>query len=163
MAACIHILFNSSFMIISLIRCYIIYALDKASLNKVTGEHLRNCIFRLFFLEKLIVTQMVKNLPAFYGTQGFIITKARHWTLYWTSWIQSTPYFFRTLFFYNILPSVYVSQVVSSLQIVWLKFLICHLSHASYMPWPNNMWWTIKIMNEALYTIFSSFLLLHLF
>jgi hypothetical protein len=33
--------------------------------------------------EKLIVTQLVKNIPLSYGTRRFItvFTKARHWTL----------------------------------------------------------------------------------
>jgi len=33
-------------------------------------------------LEKLIVTQLVKKFPTFYGT--------RHWSLSWARWIQST-------------------------------------------------------------------------
>jgi hypothetical protein len=34
-------------------------------------------------LEKLIVTQLVKKFPAFYGTQKFItvFTTAHHWSL----------------------------------------------------------------------------------
>jgi hypothetical protein len=34
-------------------------------------------------LDKLIVTQIVKKFPAFYGTRRFItvITTARHWSL----------------------------------------------------------------------------------
>jgi hypothetical protein len=34
-------------------------------------------------LEKLIVTQLVKKLPAFYGTRRFIavFTKARYWSV----------------------------------------------------------------------------------
>jgi len=35
----------------------------------------------------------VKNLPAFYGALRFItvFTRARHWSLSWARWIQSTP------------------------------------------------------------------------
>jgi len=39
------------------------------------------------------VAQMVKILPKFYGHHNFIITltRARHWSLSWARWIQSTP------------------------------------------------------------------------
>jgi hypothetical protein len=45
------------------------------------------------FLEKLIVTQLVKKFPTFYGTQRFIteFTRACHWSLSQVRWIQSTP------------------------------------------------------------------------
>jgi len=44
-------------------------------------------------LEKLTVTQLVKKLPAFYGSRRFITVsaRARHWSLFWTKWIQFTP------------------------------------------------------------------------
>jgi hypothetical protein len=47
---------------------------------------------RILF-EKLIVTQLIKNILLSYGTRRFItvFTKARHWTLSWASWIQFTP------------------------------------------------------------------------
>jgi hypothetical protein len=44
-------------------------------------------------MDKLvIVTQLVKKFPTFYGTQSFItiFTRARHWYLFWARWIQST-------------------------------------------------------------------------
>jgi hypothetical protein len=43
-------------------------------------------------LEKLIVTQLVKKFLVFYGTRRFItvFTRARHWSLYHATWIQST-------------------------------------------------------------------------
>jgi hypothetical protein len=46
---------------------------------------------RVYF-EKLIVTQPVKKLPVFYATRMFItvFTTARHWSLFWARWIQST-------------------------------------------------------------------------
>jgi hypothetical protein len=46
-----------------------------------------------FFLEKLTVTQLVKKFSAFYGTRRFItvFTTARHWSLSWARWTQSTP------------------------------------------------------------------------
>ena len=44
-------------------------------------------------LDKLIGFQLVKKLPAFYGTQRFItaFTSARHLSLSWASSIQSMP------------------------------------------------------------------------
>jgi hypothetical protein len=44
-------------------------------------------------LQKLTVTQLVKKLPTFYGTRIFIamFTRARHWSLSRTRWMQSTP------------------------------------------------------------------------
>jgi hypothetical protein len=45
-------------------------------------------------LEKLVVTQLVKKFPAFYGTRRFItvFTRARHWSLSWARCIQSTTF-----------------------------------------------------------------------
>jgi len=44
-------------------------------------------------LEKLIVTQLVKKLPVFYGTRRFItvFTRACHKCLSWARCIQFTP------------------------------------------------------------------------
>jgi hypothetical protein len=46
-----------------------------------------------FILGKLTVAQLVNKFPAFYGTRRFItvFTTARHWSLSWARWIQSTP------------------------------------------------------------------------
>jgi len=43
-------------------------------------------------LEKIIVAQLVKKFPTFYGTRRFIIvfTRARQWSLSCSRWIQST-------------------------------------------------------------------------
>jgi hypothetical protein len=49
--------------------------------------------WRMLF-QKLIVTQLVKQQPAFFNGNRRIITvltKARHWTLSWASRIQSSP------------------------------------------------------------------------
>jgi hypothetical protein len=44
-------------------------------------------------LEKLPTVQLLKNFPAFYGILRFItvFTRALHWSLSWTSLIQSIP------------------------------------------------------------------------
>jgi hypothetical protein len=45
------------------------------------------------FLRNWQYSHLVKNLPAFYGTRGFITVfiRARHRSLSWAAWIQSTP------------------------------------------------------------------------
>jgi hypothetical protein len=61
---------------------------------------------RILF-EKLIVTQLVKNITLSYGTRKFItaFTKARHRTLSWTSWIQFAPSILISLRSILMLPS----------------------------------------------------------
>jgi hypothetical protein len=51
-------------------------------LEETASRYLLNPWCRILF-EKLIVTQLVKNIPLSYGTRRFItvFTKARHWTL----------------------------------------------------------------------------------
>jgi hypothetical protein len=51
---------------------------------------------------------VVKKFTTFYGARRFIIefTTARHWTLYWARWIQSTPSHFISLRSNIILPSL---------------------------------------------------------
>jgi len=57
--------------------------------------------------EKLTVTQLLKKFSAFYGTWRFItvLTRARHWSLCWARWIQSTPSHSISLRFILILSS----------------------------------------------------------
>jgi len=57
-------------------------------------------LWRRVLLGKLIVNQLVKKSPVFYGTLRFIImfTEGRHWTLPRAMWIQSTQP--RTVFKY---------------------------------------------------------------
>jgi len=44
-------------------------------------------------LKKPTVTNLVNKFPAIYGIRGLIIvfTRTYHWSLSWSSWIQSTP------------------------------------------------------------------------
>jgi hypothetical protein len=46
-------------------------------------------------LQNLTVVQLLNKFPAFYVTEIIIIvfTRAHHWSLSWTCWIQSTPQF----------------------------------------------------------------------
>jgi len=47
----------------------------------------------IIYLEKLMFAHLIKKFPTFYGTQKIIavITRSRHWTLFWAGWIQSNP------------------------------------------------------------------------
>jgi hypothetical protein len=40
--------------------------------------------------ERRIVSQIVKESPAFYRTRKFVTVTAYHWSLSWARWIQST-------------------------------------------------------------------------
>jgi len=44
--------------------------------------------------EKLIVAQLAKTFPSFYGTRRFItvFTTACHWTLSWSGWSSPHPH-----------------------------------------------------------------------
>jgi len=58
-------------------------------LNKWQWTHIKSRILHM----KLIVTQLIKKFPTFYGTHKFItlFTRACLWSLSWARWIQSTP------------------------------------------------------------------------
>jgi hypothetical protein len=45
-------------------------------------------------LEKIIFAQLVKKFPTFYSTRRTIImfAGARHWSLFWATWTQFTPF-----------------------------------------------------------------------
>jgi hypothetical protein len=50
----------------------------------------------------LIFAYLIEKVPVFYATRRFIIvcTRARHCTLSWTTWVQSTPSHSMNLIFY---------------------------------------------------------------
>jgi len=62
-------------------------------------------------LQKPTVIDLVKKFPTFYETKkkGFItvFTRARHWSLSWGTWIQST--YHTSLIFILILTYIYAS------------------------------------------------------
>jgi hypothetical protein len=110
--------------------------------------------WRRVLIEKLTVTQRVKNFPTFYGIRRFIIafTGARHWSLSWATRTQSTLFHPISLRFVLII-SYHLRQVPNGL----LTFKYCnrnfvhisHLSQACYRPrlshkfrldHPNNTW-----------------------
>jgi hypothetical protein len=80
-------------------------------------------------LEKLIITQLVKQLPAFCGTRRFIIffKRSRHWSLYSARCILSTPSHRISLRSILMLSSYLclVFLLISSLQVFRPKFCIC--------------------------------------
>jgi hypothetical protein len=55
-------------------------------------EHWHICLPSDVLLWKLIVAQLIKKIPAVYGSRRFIsvLTRARQLSLSWTTWIQST-------------------------------------------------------------------------
>ena len=56
-------------------------------------KYLLSCSMEQILLEKLIGSQPVKKLPAFYGTRSFItsFTSARHLSVSWATSIHSMP------------------------------------------------------------------------
>ena len=64
-------------------------------------------------LEKLVVPQLVKNFPEFYGTRNFtsVHTSTQRVSQSWASSIQSnTPNYFLKIYFNIILPSTALSS-----------------------------------------------------
>jgi len=107
-------------------------------------------------LEKLIVTQIVKNFPAFYGTQRFItvFTRACHWSLFSAKWIQSTHSqpislksilmlslylclgLLRGLFPLGFPTKILCTFLIFAMHAIWPSQLILLFHH------PNNKWWS---------------------
>jgi hypothetical protein len=91
--------------------------------------------------EKLTVAQVIKKFITIHETP---FTTARHWSLSWATWIQST--FFQLISLTSILKLP--SQMVSSLQVAFLILHACYMPRPSY-SWsdhPNNIWWRVEIM-----------------
>jgi hypothetical protein len=113
-------------------------------------------------LEKLTGLQLVKKLPAFYGTRRFVtaFTSARHLPLSWASSNQCTTYFIQ-IYLNIILPSTPGSPQWSlSLRFSHQNPLYtCPLSHTCYMPrpshssrfyHPNNIGWGVQIIKPLI-------------
>jgi len=108
-----------------------------------------------YSMEKLTGSQLIKIIPAFYGTRRFItpFTSARHLSLSWASLIQSTTP--QPSWYY---PAIYawVLQVVSFPQVPHrTPIYTSPLTHTRYMPHPshssrldhlNNIVWRVKII-----------------
>jgi hypothetical protein len=109
-------------------------------------------------LEKLIVTQLVKKFPAFYGTWRFItvFTRARHWSLSWARWIQSThshPTSLRSILILSpplclglprgLFPSGSPSRTLHVFHISPMRATYPAPSHPPWFDHPNNTWWGV--------------------
>ena len=112
-------------------------------------------------LEKLTGSQLVKKFPTFYVTRRFItaFTSARHLSLSWASFIQSsTP---KSHFLKIHLNIILPSTPRSPKWFLSLRFphqnpvYTSTLTHTCYMPClshscrfyhPNNVWWAVQII-----------------
>jgi hypothetical protein len=91
-------------------------------------------------LEKLTVTQIVKNFPAFRVTRRFsaVFTTVRHWSLSWTRRIQSTSFHCFPMVHSNIFlpmprPSAWsVAAYTSPLRLILFSVSL-HNTHSTYL------------------------------
>jgi hypothetical protein len=113
---------------------------------------------RRVLLEKLIVTQLVKKFPTFYGTRRFItkFTRARHRSIPWARWIQPTASNPTPLKTHSNI--ILRSTVRSSERSLPFRFsdhispLPCVLHVLPILsPWldrPNNNSWRVQVMKK---------------
>jgi hypothetical protein len=116
--------------------------------------------------EKMTVAQLVKKFPASFGIRMFIavFTRARHLSLSWASWIQSTlSHPRRSRYILLILSSQLRICLPSGLLLSGFPDntftgVCSHLPHACHMPhpfhslWfdhPNNIWWQGQIKSPS--------------
>jgi len=103
-------------------------------------------------LEKIIITQLVKKFSTFYGTHMFVtmFTRARHWSLSWAGYIQSTTS--HPLYLISIL--ILSPHLCVGLSSGLFKFsnqnIVCisHVSHACYMPHLCNSSWILRLISK---------------
>jgi hypothetical protein len=114
-------------------------------------------------IENLTVTQLVKKLPAFYGTRIFItlFTTARHWSLPWVSCIQSTPSHSASLKSILILSSHLRLGLPSGFAPSGFcdKNFACnsHFIPSYYIPYPSHLFdWIVLITIGEVYKLWSS-------
>ena len=102
--------------------------------------------------------QLVKKFPTFYGTRRFItaLTRARHLSLSWASYIQSTTHFPK-IHPNIILPSTPGSpqwspslsfphqNPVHSSPLLHRRYMPCP-SHSSWFYHPHNIGWGVQII-----------------
>jgi len=116
--------------------------------------------WRRVSLNKLIVPQLDKQLPAFYGTRRFVtaFTSARHLSLSWATLIQSILPQLTSLRSILILsshlrlglPSGLLPQVPHQNPVCTSPLPhACHKpcpTHSSWFDHPNNIWWEAQII-----------------
>jgi hypothetical protein len=104
-------------------------------------------------LEKLIFVQLVKKFPSFYGTRRFItmFTRARHWSLSWVRWIQSTSS--HPVSIYILIPSSHLRLGLQSC--LFPSCLPTETLYAFFIPPACHMsacfikLWSCHIMNSS--------------
>jgi hypothetical protein len=114
---------------------------------------------------KATVTQLLKNFPTFFRTQRFItmFTRAYHWSLSWSRWIQSMPHHHTSLKSSFLLPSqncdtrlkdmknwetkMYSSYSLFYFILFYVSFLI-GLHNKDLINKTNfNNWWQLQRIN----------------
>jgi len=123
--------------------------------------------------EKLLVARLITISPVFYGIRRCITvsTTARHWTLSWVTWIQSTTSHTFDKILFNIVFQSTPRFPKLSLPFRFLEenfVCIYHLSNACYLSdqshplWfvhPNNNWWRVQNYEASHCAMFSVLLL----
>jgi hypothetical protein len=111
-------------------------------------------------LQKLTVTQQVKNISIFYGTRRFItvFTRARHWSLSWVrriQWKHSKTISLRFILILSfhlhlglpsgLFPSGFPSQIF--MHFSSLPRVLNAPPMPSSLTWlPNNIWWSEQLL-----------------
>ena len=103
-------------LLLTYLRTYLLFPLNRALLKKLTGSHL------------------VKNFPAFYGTQRFFTCTEPHQSNPWP------PFHFPQIHLNNALPLMLVSSKLSlSLSFPhWTPLYTSPLPHTCYNPRPSH-------------------------
>ena len=112
-------------------------------------------------LEKLTGSQLVKKLPAFYGTRRFTtaITSARHLSLSWASSIQPIPpppNSWRSILILTshlflglpsgLFPSGFPTKTLYTSLFSRIRATCSRLTYYSRFYHPNNIWWGVQII-----------------
>jgi hypothetical protein len=110
--------------------------------------------WRLALLLKLLVAEMVKKFPAFYGIRGIIIIikRARHWALSWVRWIHVTSSYlsFRRSSSYTPRSAKWFHPprlLDTFLRISHLYHIACMLRFTAVSSPSNNIWRWLQVMN----------------
>jgi hypothetical protein len=110
-------------------------------------------------LEKLIVTQLVKKFPNFYGIQRFITYSQGPATcpvLIQTNPAHTFPPYFPKIHSNIIFPSTpwssklslplrFSNKNVVCIYDLYHQFYMPHLSHRTLFDHPNNIWWSLQV------------------
>ena len=107
-------------------------------------------------LEKLIVSQLVKKFPTYYGTQRFVPCLQELTIGLYPEPDECSPSLLP--YFLNINANIIVTSMLSSSTQSWgfppklcMHFSLhaCRMLNPSHPPWvghPNNIWWGVQVM-----------------